>query len=71
MTITYCVILIATLLAGGAAGWLMTTWHYARVRAEHDHDEDEMAEFQDLYAAWAYLHRIQKRDNARNRPRWQ
>ncbi len=58
MSIIYGLILMATLLMGGVVGWLITTWHYERVAADYDQDEEEMAEFQDLYAAWAMLHRM-------------
>ena len=58
MTIIYGLFLVFTLLVGGAGGWLMTTWHYEQVAAEHDEEEQEMAEFQDLYAAWVTSHRI-------------
>ena len=58
MAIIYDLLLVLTLVVGGAGGWFMTTWHYAQVAAEHDEDEQEMAEFRDLYAAWAILHRI-------------
>ena len=36
----------------------MTTWHHEQVAAEHDQEEEEMTEFQELYTAWAMLHRI-------------
>lgn len=52
MAIIYCLFLVLTILVGGAGGWLLTKWHYEQVAAEHDEEEQEMAEFQDLYAAW-------------------
>ncbi len=58
MTIIYDLLLMLTLLVGGAGGWLVTAWHYEQVAAEHNEDEQEMAEFEDLYAAWAILHCI-------------
>jgi membrane protein YqaA with SNARE-associated domain len=58
MAIIYGLVLVATLLAGGAGGWLITTGHYERIAAEHEQEEEELAEFQDLYAAWAILHRM-------------
>jgi hypothetical protein len=58
MTIIYGLLLVFTLLVGGAGGWLMTTWHYEQVPAEHDEEEQEMAEFQELYTAWVTSHRI-------------
>lgn len=58
MGIIYDLLLTLTFLAGGAGGWFMTTWHHEQVAAEHDQEEEEMVEFQELYAAWAMLHRI-------------
>jgi hypothetical protein len=57
MAIIYGLFLMLMLIVGGAGGWLMTTWHDEQVAAERDEDEQEMAEFRDLYAAWAILHR--------------
>jgi hypothetical protein len=49
----------------------MTIWRFARVAAERAQEEEEMAEFQELYAAWAMLHRMRKHDSGRNPARWQ
>lgn len=53
----YNLIFIAGLLTGGGWGWLMTTQHHERIAAEHEEEELEVVEFQELYAAWAMLHR--------------
>ena len=58
MAIIHDLFLMLMLIVGGAGGWLMTTWHYEQVAAERDEEEQEMAEFRDLYAAWAILHGI-------------
>ena len=57
MAVIYNLIFIAGLLTGCGWGWLMTTQHHERIAAEHHEEELEMAEFQELYAAWAMLHR--------------
>lgn len=57
MTVICYLIFIVGVLTGGAGGWLLTSQHYERIAAEYDQDELEMAEFQDLYAAWAMLSR--------------
>jgi hypothetical protein len=59
MLLIYGLVFIVGLFTGGVWGWLATSQHYERVAAEHDLDELEMAEFQELYAAWAMLHRVQ------------
>ena len=58
MTVIYGLIFMTGLLTGGVGGWLVTSQHYERVAAEQHQDELEMAEFQELYAAWAMLHRL-------------
>lgn len=57
MTMIYGLIFLAGLFTGGVWAWLATTGHYERIAAERAEEELEMAEFQELYAAWAMLHR--------------
>jgi hypothetical protein len=58
MTVIYGLIFITGLLTGVVGGWLVTSQYYERVMAEQHQDEREMVEFQELYAAWAMLHRF-------------
>ena len=61
MTLIYGLVFMAGLLTGGVWGWLVITQRHERVAAEHYQEELEAAEFQELYAAWAMLHRMQPR----------
>ena len=62
MIFIYGLIFITGLVTGGVGGWLATSEHYERVAAEQYQDELEMLEFQELYAAWAVLHRIRVKE---------
>ena len=53
----YDLIFMAGLLTGCGWGWLMSTQRQERIAAQHEEEELEMAEFQELFAAWAMLHR--------------
>jgi hypothetical protein len=69
MTVIYGLVFMTGLLTGGLWGWLTTSQHYERVEEEHDLDELEMARFQELYTAWAILHRIRERSSGYRRNR--
>jgi Flp pilus assembly protein CpaB len=45
------------LLGAGTAGWLLSAWRVEQDAAERAEEEQEMEEFQDLYAAWVTSHR--------------
>ena len=57
MSIVFGLLLILALLIGAASAWLLTMRYYEQVAAERDEEEREMAEFQELYAAWLTSHR--------------
>ncbi len=48
--------LLTILGAGAVAGILLTIQHYEHIRAELQADEDQLAEQQELYAAWGMIH---------------
>jgi hypothetical protein len=49
------VMLLGALAIGIAVGVIMTIEHYRAVEARQHADEEELAEVEELYAAWAAL----------------
>lgn len=64
MIVILVLVFLAALAAGAAAGCLMTIEHYERLAARQQADEEELAEVEELYAAWATLRREQPLDRA-------
>jgi hypothetical protein len=58
MTIVYVLGILAALLVGGVAGWLITLSHFEQISSKRQEYENEMAETQELYAARALLQRM-------------
>lgn len=59
MTVTDVLALLAALLAGATGGWLMAVNSRNKAAERQRSDELEMADMEELYAAWANLRRIQ------------
>lgn len=58
-------VLVTVLAMGAVAGMLLTVRHFEHIQAERQADEDRLAEFQELYAAWA---EIRARESGGRRP---
>jgi hypothetical protein len=58
--------LLIALLIGGAGGWLVATARHHRLAERERNYEREVADYQELYAAWAMLRRTRCADAPEN-----
>ena len=61
--------LLAALLCGGAGGWIVAMARQKMSAERQRSYELEMADFEELYAAWASLRRIQPDESYQRRRR--
>jgi hypothetical protein len=66
MAIIDGVALLVTLLIGSAGGWLVAVASHNMAAERERSYEAEMADLQELYAAWASLRRVQADESQRS-----
>jgi hypothetical protein len=66
MAVVDGIALLVTLLIGGAGGWLAAMASHNMAAERERSYEAEMADLQELYAAWASLRRMQPDESKRS-----